>query len=1083
MTWNQSQSSDCCQWNGVRCNGSTGHVIGIDLSGESITNSIDNLSSLFSLQFLQSLNLANNSFTTAQIPSEIGNLSSLTYLNLSNTGYNGQVPLEISQLVKLEILDLSSLSYSGFSPLKLENPSLGMLVQNLTNIKQLYLDCVLISANGSEWCKAISSSLPNLQVLSLSSCNLSGEIDQSLEKLHSLSVIRLDQNNLAAPVPDFIANFRNLTLLKLSNSQLNGTFPQKILQVPTLTSLDLSYNTLLQGTLPEFPVNGSLQKLILTSTGFSGKLPDSVGNLRQFHRIELVNCSFSGSIPSSMAKLNQLVYLDLSSNKFSGTIPSFSSARKLTYLSLSNNTLSGTLASTNWGSLVNLVNLDLSSNSLKGTIPMSLFSMKSLQKMLLYENGFRGQLGEFTNISSSILDTLDLTNNELEGSVPTSLFGLKGLNILNLSSNNFTGFLKLNVIQQLKNLSTLELSQNRLSVDANEISSNFSSLPQLRSLKLGSCNLGVLPEFLRNQSKLQFLDLSDNHIQGDIPKWIWTVGNGSLAYVNLSCNNFVRMERPLPETPFLSFLDIHSNKLQGEIPTLSSMAAIYLDYSMNQFTSIGQNIGKHLPYTSFLFLSNNNISGEIPKALCNANFLQVLDLSNNHLNGTIPDCVIKMTRTLGVLNMKGNLLNGTILDVFPEDCSLSTIDISDNHLEGKLPRSLAKCKQLEVLELTRNQLHDKFPCWLRILSNLRVLVLRSNHFHGSIVCSVSNMTWPVLQIVDLASNNFNGELKAEGFSKMTALMTGGNNSESTRTQLRYPVLRLDNIYYQNMLVVTIKGTELKLLKILTLFRSIDLSINKFQGHIPGVIGNLDGLIALNLSHNALSGSIPSSIGNLTMLESLDLSHNSLSGGIPEQFVGLNFLECLDLSYNQLEGVIPKGTQLQSFDSSSYIGNKGLCGQPLTNKCQTPHDSVQCIVPSVKERKSSPRTGFDWEFILLGTGFGTGAGLVIAPLIVWKKGRKWYDEQSDKLALVILSAFGIGLYAGLGEGRLEPGEGIGHQLFEVSFYDEDDDDEDEHEHGRFCVFCSKLDIKRKRVIHNPSCRCRGSPSISSSSLST
>jgi len=79
-------------------------------------------------------------------------------------------------------LDLSG-NYNTFETLHsmtLENPNLNMLVQNLLELMELHLDGVVISVQGKEWCQAISSSLPNLRVLSLSNCNLSSPIDSSL---------------------------------------------------------------------------------------------------------------------------------------------------------------------------------------------------------------------------------------------------------------------------------------------------------------------------------------------------------------------------------------------------------------------------------------------------------------------------------------------------------------------------------------------------------------------------------------------------------------------------------------------------------------------------------------------------------------------------------------------------------------------------------------------------------------------------------------------------------------------------------------------------------------------------------------
>jgi hypothetical protein len=115
VSWKLERQSSCCSWAGVECDHDSGHVIGLDLSHSCLYGSINSSSSLFRLVHLRMLNLANNHFNYSQIPSRIGNLSSLTYLNLSNSFVSGQIPLEISQLSKLSSLDLSYNSYSPFN--------------------------------------------------------------------------------------------------------------------------------------------------------------------------------------------------------------------------------------------------------------------------------------------------------------------------------------------------------------------------------------------------------------------------------------------------------------------------------------------------------------------------------------------------------------------------------------------------------------------------------------------------------------------------------------------------------------------------------------------------------------------------------------------------------------------------------------------------------------------------------------------------------------------------------------------------------------------------------------------------------
>ena len=282
--WNSS--IDCCDWIGVDCD-NNGFVIGLDLSGELISGGFDNRSSLFSLQSLQKLNLASNYFNSV-IPSGFNKLVMLSYLNLSYANFVGQIPVEISQLTRLVTLDLSSpSSYFLGQGLKLENPNLQSLVRNLTSIRQLYLDGVIINAQGREWSNVLLP-LRGLEELTMSNCNLTGPLDSSLSRLENLSIIILDGNNFSSPVPETFFNFRNLTTISLESCGLTGTFPQKIFQIGTLSFIDLSFNYNLHGSFPEFPTTGSLQTLRVSNTSFSGAFPYSIGNMR--HLSEFVIC-------------------------------------------------------------------------------------------------------------------------------------------------------------------------------------------------------------------------------------------------------------------------------------------------------------------------------------------------------------------------------------------------------------------------------------------------------------------------------------------------------------------------------------------------------------------------------------------------------------------------------------------------------------------------------------------------------------------------------------------------------------------------------------------------------------------------
>ncbi|CAN1134265.1 Receptor-like protein 7 [Linum perenne] len=1055
--WNSS--SDCCDWPGVRCD--LGRVIRLNLSNEMISGGFgDSISmTMFSLQYLQVLDLSFNNFNTT-VPTEIGNLTDLRYLNLSSAGFYGQIPAEISGLTKLVGLDLSMLYFPGVPSLKLENPDLSELVKNLDQLVDLRLDGVNISAQGNQWCQALASSVQNLKVLSMSNCFLTGPFDSSLSNLQSLSVIRLDSNNFSSPIPDFFAEFRNLTVLRLSSCLLNGKFPETIFQVPSLELLDLSNNGLLHGVLPDFPPNHSMQTLLLSGTNFSSMLPASMGNLGKLSRIELEGCNFSGPVPKSMENLTQLVYVDLASNHFTGPIPSLGLSKNLVHLDLSYNQLAGDI-SAQWESFQELVYVDLRHNSFSGSIPSSLFAIPSLQKLQLSFNQLRGRAPEFTNVTSSVLDTLDLSSNSMEGSIPRTIFELRSLKVILLSSNRFNGSVQLNWIRSLQNLTTLDLSYNNLTIDASGNSSTSSSFPQFGTLKLASSNLKMFPT-LGNQTKLNYLDLSDNDIKGIVPRWI--LESTTILHLNLSHNHLMGLEVPI-SLPRLSVLDMHDNQLRGDVPIIpsQSLPMTYVDYSHNFFNgSIPAEISNYLSLASFLSLSNNSLTGAIPTSICTAEVLQVLDLSNNNLSGPIPSCLMGNISTLAVLNLRDNKFSSNIPDTFKESCSLQTLDLSRNQLEGKVPNSLSNCTELEVLDLGNNRLSDGFPCLLKSKTNLQVLVLRNNSFHGSLGCPHIPGNWQKLQIVDLAFNKFSGQVNSRCLTTWEAMMGDRSRVED---HLKFEPFQFTQLYYQDSTTVTTKGLQLEFLKILTVFTSIDFSSNNFEGPIPETLGKFSALYVLNFSNNAFNGSIPSVLGNLKQLESLDLSNNNLTGRIPQELTRLTFLSAMNLSYNDLDGRIPRGSQFETFENTSFEGNPDLCGIPLTKSCLDSNAS------STPEESESGKQIIDWEFIIPGIGFGAGAALALAPLIFCKKANKWLDDHIDRILLVLLPLFGLRYYTSTDWRRVQPEETLDD--YSTDFDDDEDESFDPFFEGRYCVYCTKLDATRTVAVHDPKCSCRHS----------
>ncbi|XP_052484389.1 receptor-like protein 7 [Gossypium raimondii] len=465
-------NTDCCSWEGVTCD-AYGHVIGIDLSYKNLSGSFH---SIFYLHHLQHLNLAGNNFNTTLFSYRFDKLQNLTHLNLSSSCFHGQIRVEISHLTRLVSLDLSNQDdcywrngyYYNSATLKLEKPNFKTFIKNLKFLTELYLDGVDISTQSTKWCETTSLVLPNLHVLSLSSCGLKGPLCSSLSRLSFLSKLILDGNPISYLPPNFLVNSSRLVSLSLSGCNLNGQFPTGILLLPQIQSIHISSNDQLKGQLPEFPVNNALLSLSLFETNFSGKLPQSIGNLKFLTNLKLSSCNFFGPIPSSIANLSYLVNLDLRSNKLSGSIHS------------------------------------------------SLFTLQSLKTLILGENQLVGKIDEFPNASSSSIQELYIGNNYLTGPIPKSILQLPRLEGLYIGENSFSS-MKLDMFVQLKNLKGLHLSNVSLLTESDNKSLTF---PQLESLSLRSCNLTEFPEFIKRQDKLKYLDLSNNKISGAIPNQV-----------------------------------------------------------------------------------------------------------------------------------------------------------------------------------------------------------------------------------------------------------------------------------------------------------------------------------------------------------------------------------------------------------------------------------------------------------------------------------------------------------------------------------------------------------------------------------
>ncbi|KAF2320650.1 hypothetical protein GH714_029812 [Hevea brasiliensis] len=142
--------------------------------------------------------------------------------------------------------------------------------------------------------------------------------------------------------------------------------------------------------------------------------------------------------------------------------------------------------------------------------------------------------------------------------------------------------------------------------------------------------------------------------------------------------------------------------------------------------------------------------------------------------------------------------------------------------------------------------------------------------------------------------------------------------------------------------------------------------NQVAGRLPNWMGQLKNLVILYSERNSLQGPIPHSFGNLKCLSELRLETNKLSGSLPDSLGLLSELFALNVSSNEMSGVIPYTDHMMTSSASSFIGNPGLCGSPLTVKCL--HGDPNYSVTTEADNAN----GFidKWSCLSIGMGFAT-----------------------------------------------------------------------------------------------------------------
>nr|XP_048333675.1 receptor-like protein EIX2 [Ziziphus jujuba var. spinosa] len=629
---------------------------------------------------LVNLILSTNYGTRRLVPNYFTNMESLEHIDLSRNSFEGGLPKYFGNLCNLKVL---LLNYNKF------NGTVDDLLGNLSGCAKNSLE--ILGLNGNQ----LRGSIPDMETFSslrelyLAENQLEGPFPFSLTQIRKLVVLHLYQNLLTGSLPD-LSKLSFLRELRVGNNKLNGSLPKSIGQLSNLVILDVSSNN-----FTGIVSNSLLQKLFklqaldLSSNSLTLNFKSNGILPRALSMLKLNSLKMGPRFPSWLRTKLNLSYLDISDAGISDVIPDwfYPMTSKLEYLNLSFNHINGTLQNFP----APLSTIDLSSNLFQGTIPVSLSNAEFIN---LSHNKFTRFSSFFCNLTNDIT-FLDISHNMLTGRFPDCLMDWSDLIILNLESNNLSGILP-SFLSSLYIIRTLRLSNNRFSgmipllqnctglqfldLGNNKLSGNIptwigQSLERLQVLRLKSNKLnGSMPSNLCNLSNLKILDLSLNHISGEIPPCIQNLT--SMAYI----------ERIYPDGVYLHGIIIPFSFGNQNIFEVSSA-----DKALLMWKGIEYRYEKIPEQLKMIDLSCNALVGEIPGGLKNLVALVQLNLSSNSLNGTIP-------KKIGQLHW------------------LESLDLSHNQLSEEIPSSLTNISSLAYLDLSHNQLSGRIPTGTQLQS-------------------------------------------------------------------------------------------------------------------------------------------------------------------------------------------------------------------------------------------------------------------------------------------------------------------------------------------------------------------------------
>uniref|UniRef100_A0A2N9H6A9 non-specific serine/threonine protein kinase n=1 Tax=Fagus sylvatica TaxID=28930 RepID=A0A2N9H6A9_FAGSY len=298
----------------------------------------------------KSLHMADNQLT-GTIPTNIGTLSKLQFLDLSINSLNGSLPLSLANLTQVYELDVSQNKITGQLDSRLFPDGTGQIPVSIGTLK--LSRCVSLLFN------RLSGSVPeeignhfffSYSTLGWRTTSLATYRNKCV-KVESLSIsvqpltISLVLSQLRGKLSANWGESQNLTVLRVAGNMIDGEIPNEIVQLSQMGYLDFSSNQL-SGEIPaEIGKLSLLLNLILKDNklsdlsfnSLSGEIPAQLGSLRDLANLNLSHNNLNGSIPTSLGDMLGLIGINLSNNNLEGPLPEGKIFHSATLEAFSNN--------------------------------------------------------------------------------------------------------------------------------------------------------------------------------------------------------------------------------------------------------------------------------------------------------------------------------------------------------------------------------------------------------------------------------------------------------------------------------------------------------------------------------------------------------------------------------------------------------------------------------------------------------------------------------------------------------------------------------------------------------------------------